>query len=468
MKRITNTYFILIFLFLFSCKKLVQIDPPVDSITTSQVFTDSTDAASALAGMYSSIAYAGGLGFGNSVMTVYPGMSSDELLQFGSVNPLTTNSLSANNDAGTSSIWNFGYKLLYEPNAIIEGLQASTTLLPSVKNELFGEAYWFRAFINFYLVNLYGDIPLITTINYKSNALASKTPAAVVYDSIINDLKVAQDLLPPDYSAGGGERIRANKWAAAALLARVFLYRDSFALAEAQATAVINNPGLYSLDTSNGVFLADNPEAILQWQNNSSLNQNTYNATTEGDHIIPSDATSQPNYYMTDQLLGAFENGDLRKTAWIDSTIYSGVTYYYPYKYKVGPSQEHPNAPVTEYYTVLRLAEQYLIRAEARAQQSNLTGAISDLNVIRNRAGLGNLSASLPQTEVLAAVAQERRIELFAEWGHRWFDLKRTNTVGTVFSTIPYKNQYQPFQQLYPIPLGELQFDPNLRQNPGY
>lgn len=468
MKRIINVYFILIFFFSFSCRKLVQIDPPIDSITTSEVFADSTDAASATAGMYSSIAYARA-GFGNFLMTAYPGQSADELLPFGFVTPLTANSLSADNDGGTSSLWNFGYKLLYEPNAIIGGLQASTTLPQAVRNEFLGEAYWFRAFINFYLVNLYGDIPLVTTINYKSNALASRTPAAVVYDSIINDLKSAQNLLPGDYSVGGGERIRANKWAATALLARVYLFlpQPQWANAEAQATSIINS-GLYSLDTLNGIFLKDNPEAILQWQNNSSLNKNTYNATAEGLFFIPSRSTSQPNYYLTGQLLGAFEPGDLRKIDWLGSTVYRGVTYYYPYKYKVGPAQKQANAPVTEYYTVLRLAEQYLIRAEARAQQNNLSGAISDLNVIRNRAGLGNLSPSLSQTEVLAAVAQERRIELFAEWGHRWLDLKRTNTVGAVFSTIPYKNQYQPFQQLYPIPLGELQFDPNLRQNPGY
>ena len=133
------------------------------------------------------------------------------------------------------------------------------------------------------------------------------------------------------------------------------------------------------------------------------------------------------------------------------------------------PGQTSVSDPVTEYYTVLRLAEQYLIRAEARAQQKiNLPGAISDLNLIRNRAGLDSLSPTLNQQQVMAAVAQERRVELFAEWGHRWLDLKRTGQISAVFNTIPYKSQYQPFQQLYPIPLGELQNDPNLRQNPGY
>jgi len=466
MKKNINIYFLLFFLFSLGCTKLVQIDPPVNSITTSQVFADSSDASAAVVGLYSNIQYLH-IGFGNGLITLYAGQSSDELLQFGSVNPLSTNTLLANNGY-TTNLWNFGYTLLYEPNAIIEGLQASTSLPQPVKNEFLGEAKWFRAFIHFYLVNLYGDIPLITTINYKSNALASQTASADVYKSIVSDLKDAQNLLPADYAEGGGEKIRVNKWAATALLARAYLYLDSFPNAEAQATAVIGNSGLYNLDTLNGVFLANNPEAILQWQNNSHVNQDIYNATYEGYNFVPYDATSQPNYYLTDQLLGAFENGDLRKTAWIDSTIYSGVTYYYPYKYKVGPAQMQANASVTEYYTVLRLAEQYLIRAEARAMQNNLSEAISDLNIIRNRAGLGSLPPSLSQAQVLAAVAQERRVELFAEWGHRWFDLKRTNTIGTVFSSIPYKSQYQPYQQLYPIPAGELKFDPNLKQNPGY
>jgi len=466
MKKNIHIYILLLSQLGLGCTKLVQIAPPVNSITTTQVFTDSTDAASAVVGIYSAVTFPN-QAFGNCLTTLYVGQSSDELFQFGDVNPLSTNTIVANNPL-SAKLWNDEYQLIYKPNAIIDGLQVSTTLSASVKNEFIGEAKWFRAFINFYLVNLFGDIPLITTINYKSNALASRTSSAEVYQSILSDLKDAQNLLAADYSEGGGERIRANKWAATALLARVYLYRDSFPDAEAQATAVINNSTLYNLDTLNGAFLADNPEAILQWQNNSSLNHKTYNATAEGNIIIPSNSSSQPNYYLTPELLSAFENGDQRKIVWLDSTVYSGITYYYPYKYKIGPSQRHPNAPVTEYYTVLRLAEQYLIRAEARAQQNKLLGAISDLNMIRNRAGLDSLPSSLTQPQVLAAVAQERRIELFAEWGHRWLDLKRTNTVGSTFSLIPYKSQYRPFQQLYPIPPRDLQFDPNLKQNPGY
>jgi len=112
------------------------------------------------------------------------------------------------------------------------------------------------------------------------------------------------------------------------------------------------------------------------------------------------------------------------------------------------------------------LAEQYLIRAEARAEKNNLNGAIDDLNMIRERAGLSPLLPSSDQSQVLAAVAQERRIELFAEWGHRWLDIKRTKTADQILG--PIKSLWKSTAQLYPIPTLEIQTDPNLKQNPGY
>ncbi|HEY4197438.1 MAG TPA: RagB/SusD family nutrient uptake outer membrane protein, partial [Mucilaginibacter sp.] len=117
-----------------------------------------------------------------------------------------------------------------------------------------------------------------------------------------------------------------------------------------------------------------------------------------------------------------------------------------------------------------RLAEQYLIRAEARSQEGNVSGAQSDLNVIRNRAGLANTTAST-QTTLLTAILHERQVEMFTEWGHRWLDLKRTGTVDAVMSLVlPAKGGggWNPNMALMPLPLGDLQADQNLTQNPGY
>ncbi len=120
---------------------------------------------------------------------------------------------------------------------------------------------------------------------------------------------------------------------------------------------------------------------------------------------------------------------------------------------------------------VLRLAEMFLIRAEAiaRGNQGNLSTAIDDLNAIRHRAGLEYLPNTLNKEQVIAAVEQERQVELFAEWGHRWLDLKRTNRASVVLKTIPVKQPWEgDYQLLYPIPVEEIRDDYFLTQNPGY
>src|SRR5258708_34214241 len=119
---------------------------------------------------------------------------------------------------------------------------------------------------------------------------------------------------------------------------------------------------------------------------------------------------------------------------------------------------------------VLRLAEQYLIRAEAEARQGKLIEALADIDIIRQRAGLLSISTIIPAVtldNVLAAIEQERKVELFTEWGHRWFDLKRWNKADVVLQ--PLKPSWAPTAVLYPIPSLELINNPNMSpQNPGY
>ena len=458
---------------LTACKKLVEIPPPAGSITTSQVFADSADATSAIAGIYNNlINTGGGLQFGDGMITIYCGESADELMDFfNNPSDLNLNSLKATTGS-TDFFWSYAYQYLYQANTCIESLQASSALTTTTKNQLLGEAKFFRAFFHFYLVNLYGDVPLILTSDYKKNMVVTRTPKADVYKQIIMDLTDAQGLLRSDYSISGGKRTRINQGAATAFLARVYLYTNDWANSASAATAVINN-STYSLDSNlNDVFLASSSEAILQWQLNSDLQP--YNVTTEGYQLIPSDPGNPPNFYISDQLLNAFEAGDERRTAWIDSSSYSGTTYYYPYKYKDGPAQSVAATPPNEYYMVLRLAEQYLIRAEAEANGATggILAAIDDLNVIRVRAGLSPLPSTLTPTEVSAAVAHERQIELFAEWGHRWLDLKRTGQVDQVMTlATPLKGggtTWESYQQLYPIPLLEIRNDSKLTQNLHY
>jgi len=164
---------------------------------------------------------------------------------------------------------------------------------------------------------------------------------------------------------------------------------------------------------------------------------------------------------LNPQLVNAFESGDKRKSSWTASLVYNGTTYYYPYKYK-----SIVQGANTEYYTLLRLAEQYLIRAEARARQNNISGSQADLSVVRNRAGLPNTTAG-DEASLLLAIERERRVELNCEWGHRWLDLKRTNRVDAVIGAIKPAT-WKPTAALYPIPVGQISLNPNLTQNAGY
>jgi hypothetical protein len=114
---------------------------------------------------------------------------------------------------------------------------------------------------------------------------------------------------------------------------------------------------------------------------------------------------------------------------------------------------------------VLRLAEQYLIRAEARTNMGDINGAQLDLDSLRARAGLPPTSAT-NATELQAAIAHERRVELCFEWGHRWFDLKRTGKADSVLAA--EKPGWRNVDTLYPIPLSQLQANTSLTQNNGY
>jgi starch-binding outer membrane protein, SusD/RagB family len=173
---------------------------------------------------------------------------------------------------------------------------------------------------------------------------------------------------------------------------------------------------------------------------------------------------------LSPQLLNSFEPGDMRRIDWVDSFYTSTASYYYPFKYKVKGGTAITT--VTEYEMVLRLAEQYLIRAEANAQQGNTGAALYDLNVIRKRANLQNYSGATDESSLLTAILHERQVELFTEWGHRWLDLIRTGNGNSVMSLVtPQKGgtwNSDGYQLLYPIPQSELSVDYNLSQNSGY
>jgi starch-binding outer membrane protein, SusD/RagB family len=463
------------------CKKFVQIAPPDTQLASSSVFSSSSSATSAILAIYIQM-------FNNAEswnMAQNQGLLGDELTNYATLTSqiefYTNGMLPVNNNGA----WNNGYNYIYQANSIIEGLQNNGQIPVSINQQLTGEAKFIRAFWHFYLTNMYGNIPLVTTTSYTVNESIPRSQQPQIYSQIIQDLLDAESLVNANYVDATDtvttiQRVRPTKGAAEALLARVYLYMGKYDSAQIEASKVIGNGSLYTLCTNlsplmgpKSVFLMNSTEAI--WQLSTPL-PNSEN-TIDGQNFVlfgePINYGANNSTTISPQLFNSFEAGDQRQTNWIgvdSSGSAPEVYYYFPYKY-----QSVNITQLSEYTMVLRLAEQYLIRSEAEVQQNDLTDAAIDLNVIRNRAGLANISDSIAasQSALQAAILHERQVELFTEWGHRWFDLIRTGTANSVMGSPGNVCQYKggvwnPDWQLYPIPQSEIQNDSRLTQNPGY
>ncbi|HRE50327.1 MAG TPA: RagB/SusD family nutrient uptake outer membrane protein [Flavitalea sp.] len=437
------------------CRKLISVGSPEMQINNTKVFASDASATAAVMGIYIDLSVretgiiAGGL-------SLCGGWASDEL-QIHSTTPdyqeFYTNNLRASNNV-LLQWWTEIYKNIYAANLVLEELPLSPGLSGQVKRQLEGEARFIRAFLHFYAINLFGPAPYITSTAYRENARSKRLSEDSVYRHIIDDLIIAEKLLP-DMIAGGA-RTRPSALAASSLLSRVYLYLRQWERAEAAASKAIDHPaGLIKLEDSlDTVFLSVSAEAIWQLQPVRPLRN-----TNEAFYFTKDNTLRLAS--LSDQFYQAgFEQGDKRKQLWVNKVEIGGASYYSPYKYKIGKSEA-----LGEYQSVLRLAELLLIRAEARAQLNKLIPATHDLNRVRNRAGLSDFNPGSGD-HLLEAIARERKAELFAEAGHRWFDLKRTGQAGPVLAAI--KSAWEPTDRLFPIPQKQLDNNPGFTQNAGY
>lgn len=448
--------YIAIFISITSCKKFVDINPPTTQLVSETVFAKDQTAIAAQLAIYARMEGDGLI----YQQIIYPGLSADEFSNYStgifSID-LANNNLTSENSI-VLNFWTNYYKYIYQANAIIEGVSNSATISETVRQQLLGESRFVRAFCHYYLTSLYGDIPIVSSTDFRLNSQLSRSPVTAVLDFIEQDLLAAVSLLPSNYLDAANlpatEKVRPNKHAAQALLARLYLLKGQWDKAEENSTTVLN--GSYQLLTNlDNVFLKNSNEAI--WQLQSVVPG--YNSYPGAQLIL----TTTPNVVALDtNLVKSFVATDKRRLQWVKNITVSGKTYYYPFKYKV-----RQNAPsITEYSMVFRLSELFLIRAEARSRLGDLNGAHADLNQIRTRSGLPALSG-LTGTALLDSIIQERKFELFAESGDRWLTLKRTGEVNNVLPLIKGSN-WNPTDALYPVPLAEILKNSQLTQNPGY
>lgn len=457
-------------LLMVSCRKFVQVDPPITGINSGIAYNSDQSALAVVTSVYGNM-----MGFHAGVYSVgyLMGAYADETKNY----DITNTQLQAfyTNEVQTTSFvnnwWNTPYTQIYTCNSAIAGITSSVQVSETAKNQAIGEAEFSRGYFYFHMTNLFGDIPLILGTDYNTNAVAARTPSAQVYAQVVADLRDASVRLTDDYKSGTGaivpDRIRPNRKAAQAMLARVYLYQQQYAQADSLATIVINDSRYVMPTDLSTEFLAKSTDAIWQLQPNPNIGSVVPDFAAYS--MIPG-AAPGPGVPTTlsDTLLKAFEAGDLRFTNWVGrndvaaTATAPAATYYYNNKYK-------SKVAGTEYIMVLRVAEQYLIRAEARVYENNLNGAAADLNTVRTHAGLGNTKAAT-QADLLTAIMHERQVELFNEHGHRWFDLKRTGAADARMSIItPLKGgTWSTNWLLLPLPQTELLQDKNLTQNPGY
>lgn len=379
--------------------------------------------------------------------------------------------------------WTNHYAIVNDANFMLKKLDAATILSAAQKNVLSGEAHFLRAYAYFQLVQLYGDVPLrIAPLEDLSNVQIARSPQADIYKLIVDDLIFAESNLPDNAPQDG----RVYKLVATALLAKVYLTMAGNPLNQIQyytnardkALAVINSGKFTLMDDFSKVFhnITYTTESI--WEQ-------TYQPGIGGNPLMQNSATAPGFVYILTPatwFINSFAPGDQRKVWGIKENYAAPSGVLLPFFQKfVDLSYLDAGKPASGAgilaYTIplLRLAEMYLIAAEAENEINGPGNAYKYINSIRMRARVNkadptnvpNLSG-LSKTEFRDAVLLERKWELNLE-GSTWYDLKRTNTLSRIQAIRPTTMVHPigPYNQTWYIPDVEIQNN-NIPQNPAY
>jgi hypothetical protein len=448
MKKILFPLFALT-LIIVSCNKILDVKP-TDSVAAEDAISNKAGVEHALLGSYNAL-QATGLYYLNAM--IVGDLAADNLTHTGTMmeySHIENKPIPAENSI-VEGMWSGAYNGINCVNNILLKLPEVPGLTPEETNNYEGEALFIRALLHYYLATYFGGVPIQTqpTLDLSHVDIARNT-LAEVYDQVISDLTTAKIKLSSVKVKG-----RANKYAASALLAKVYLSKfqqigdqPSAALAIAWADTVISK-GNYSLaadyaslfnpaiNTDESIF-----EVVFDLQNYTRLAQYFFSRNLSGRYEIA----------PTTGLIESYEKADTLRLA-------ASVTYdtanKQPYGFKYIDV-----AGGTDHVYVFRLAEMYLIKAEALAYSGgNITAIQNNINAIRHRAGIDStMVASIPELKLV--IENECRHE-FAFEGHRWPDLVRTKRAVAVLGI---NEKYT----LFPIPLSEKQTNNFMEQNPGY
>ncbi|MEZ0612153.1 RagB/SusD family nutrient uptake outer membrane protein [Fibrella sp. WM1] len=445
---------------LSACTDKLELQPQ-QSIDAATALSDAQAVESAIIGSYGILG--GGALYGTNFNLLSELQGSEGYVSwrgtFASYREVA-NKTYTNANAEAQRTWIAAYGAINNVNGVLNALNVVTDA--DQKSTFEGEARFIRGILFFELVRYYAlpwgatsgntqlGIPLVLTPSSDVNQASTQTPRSTVaqtYTQVIDDLTKAASLLPDDNGT------RADRYTALAFLARVYLQQGNYAAALAAANSVITS-GNYRLNPSvTSIFRNRNTqESIFEIQQNDQNNAGTSNdglTTFYASIPTPSGARiGRSDVRIISTFVNSYAATDARRTELLYVGALGGASQYYTGKF----TDFGANIPV------IRLAEMYLIRAEANLQLGSTTGAspLADVNLIRVRAGLAPLTGTL----TLAQIVQERRWELAFE-GLRIHDIKRLRlSTGTFAWNAP--------KLVFPIPKREIDVNPAIVQNEGY
>lgn len=360
----------------------------------------------------------------------------------------------------TSANWDNLYMVISRANYAIKYIPEVFDEETALRNQLIGQSRALRAIAYFYLVRVWGDVPL-TLEPYESiqqNIFLSKTDKEVVLDQVVEDLLYASEYCAPSY---GGERDRVliTQGGADGILTQVYMWRKQYQNAIVSADRIMDNP-LYSL-----VSIANWNAMFSAGLSTESIFEVGYNEVQTNSMRILYAQGNDAQYFPTQKFMSSFEEGDLRKSKIWDTTQ---ATPRKIWKFfGEGFNDESPD-PSQNNIIIVRLADILLLKAEAHAHLGQLEQALALLNIVRNRAGLEPLDqqgADSLYGSLVDAILHERFIELSFE-GHRWFDLVRTGKAIQVMGPITGLSDERNI--LWPIHESAFNRNPELDQNDFY
>lgn len=479
MKTIKTTYLILAAaVILASCKKSFLNETPPNAVDAATAIKTPNDLTDAVNGLYTAAKSASLFGQNVPVLgdeladNVF--VSSSNYGQF--ITEMNYSFIATSGEA--SGIWSQGYYTILQANRIIAApLAANATV-----NQLKGEAYTWRALTYLTLVNFFatpytvnpnaGGVPIVTTPTYVTGPYIKPGRSSVtdVYKRIISDLDSAFLLMPATPITATYHATNSNyiaKYAAKAIEARAYLYQGDYAAARDAALSVVQNGG-YTIATTAGTFSS--------YWTSATANTGKLETILELYNGVSGSVTGLADLYYqsgngemlaTAELYNSYASTDLRK-----SLILNGI--------RKGNSQ--PGLIVNKYSNLLnsdkdeikiiRYAEVILTLAEGYARSGDDADARTYLNQLIKLRDPGFAGYTSSGQQLLDDILNERRKELAFE-GLRFFDLTRLNQVinrpAQPFSYPGYPTvSLTDFRRLQPIPQGEIDANPNIKQNPGY